>query len=200
MGKAEENKKKKRNSLLSNAFSLFMNQGIANTSISEIAHASGVGKGTFYFYFKDKEDLVDKLIAQKAEQLLSEALQDLKQHPEIKSVEDKFIFIADWLLNALQKNARLLQFINKNLNYGFFAKAFNRDEIKKELDVAALYHEIITEDGSTWKDPELMLYTCIELVSSTCHSIILKKDPVDLETYKPYLFESLRCIVNVFRV
>ena len=56
MGKAEENKQKKRSALLSHAFSLFLNKGISDTTISEIADHAGVGKGTFYFYFKDKEE------------------------------------------------------------------------------------------------------------------------------------------------
>ncbi|MDD6744125.1 MAG: TetR/AcrR family transcriptional regulator, partial [Roseburia porci] len=60
MGKAEENKQKKRRALLSHAFSLFLNKGISDTTISEIAEHAGVGKGTFYFYFKDKEDLIEK--------------------------------------------------------------------------------------------------------------------------------------------
>lgn len=200
MGKAEENKQKKRAALLQHAYALFANKGIANTSISEIAQNAGVGKGTFYFYFKDKDDLLDKLIALKAEQLLTKAVNALKEENTQMSVENKFVFIANYLLDELHNDVKLLLVINKNLNYGFFSKAFSRDEIKKEFDISTVYYELITEDGSKWKNPELMLYTCIELVSSTCHSIILKGDPVSINEYKPYLFDSLRSIVKVFRV
>lgn len=199
MGKAEENKQKKRTALLSHAFSLFMNQGIGNTTISEIAQHAGVGKGTFYFYFKDKEDLIEKLIAQKAEQLLLNAMNALEAHPETVKVEDKLVLIADSLLEQLNNDSRLLKFINKNLNFGIFKKALLREEVKSDLDVAAAYEELIHSDGSQWKDSMLMLYTIVELVSSTCHSIILNQDPVDLEHYKPYLFECIRKIVEVFR-
>lgn len=199
MGKAEENKQKKRTALLSHAFSLFMNKGISNTTISEIAEHAGVGKGTFYFYFKDKEDLIEKLIAQKAEQLLLNAVQILKEHPEAIQVEDKLVLIADSLLEQLNSDSRLLKFINKNLNYGIYKKALLREEVKSDFDVIAAYYELIHSDGSKWKDADLMLYTIVELVSSTCHSIILNQDPVDLENYKPYLFECIRKIVEVFR-
>lgn len=199
MGKAEENKQKKRTALLSHAFSLFMNQGIGNTTISEIAQHAGVGKGTFYFYFKDKEDLIEKLIAQKAEQLLLNAMNALEAHPETVKVEDKLVLVADSLLEQLNNDSRLLKFINKNLNFGIFKKALLREEVKSDLDVAAAYEELIHSDGSKWKDSMLMLYTIVELVSSTCHSIILNQDPVDLEHYKPYLFECIRKIVEVFR-
>lgn len=200
MGKAEENKQKKRTALLSHAFSLFMNQGINNTTISEIAQHAGVGKGTFYFYFKDKEDLIEKLIAQKAEQLLINAMHTLNSHPETKTAEDKLLLVADSLLEQLNSDSRLLKFINKNLNFGIFKKALLREEVKSDFDVVSAYEELIHSDGSCWKDEMLMLYTIVELVSSTCHSIILDQDPVDLEHYKPYLFECIRRIIGVFRI
>lgn len=199
MGRAEENKQKKRTALLSHAFSLFMNKGITNTTISEIAAHAGVGKGTFYFYFKDKDDLIEKLIAQKAEQLLINAMHALESHPETTAVEDKLILIADSLLEQLQSDSRLLKFINKNLNYGIYKKALLREDVKSDFDVESAYNELIHSDGSKWKDPVLMLYTIVELVSSTCHSIILNQDPVDLDSYKPYLFDCIRKIVEVFR-
>ncbi len=199
MGKAEENKKKKRTALLSHAFSLFMSKGISNTTISDIAAHAGVGKGTFYFYFKDKDDLIEKLIAQKAEQLFLHALDKVDIHDKTISVEDKLIFIADDLLEQLNKDSGLLKFINKNLNYGVYKRALTREEIKKDWDVTAMYHQLIECDGSRWTDPELMLYTIVELVNGTCHSIILNKEPVTLEQYKPYLFGCIRNIVSVFR-
>lgn len=200
MGKAEDNKRKKRTALLSQAFSLFMNKGITNTTISEIVEQADVAKGTFYIYFKDKDDLIEKLIAQKAEQLLMNALEILNKHPETIKVEDKLVLIADSLLEQLNGDYRLLKFINKNLNYGIYKKALLNEEVKSEFDVMASYYEILHSDGSEWKDPVLMLYTIVELVSSTCHSIILEQDPVDLEYYKPYLFACIRKIVDVFRV
>lgn len=200
MGKAEENKRKKRTALLSQAFSLFMNKGITNTTISEIVEQADVAKGTFYIYFKDKDDLIEKLIAQKAEQLLINALDILNKHPETIKVEDKLVLIADSLLEQLNSDSRLLKFINKNLNYGIYKKALLSEEVKSDLDVMASYYEILHSDGSEWKEPVLMLYTIVELVSSTCHSIILEQEPVDLEYYKPYLFECIRRIVDVFRV
>lgn len=200
MGKAEENKRKKRTALLSQAFSLFMNKGITNTTISEIVEQADVAKGTFYIYFKDKDDLIEKLIAQKAEQLLINALDILNKHPETIKVEDKLVLIADSLLEQLNSDSKLLKFINKNLNYGIYKKALLSEEVKSDFDVMASYYEILHSDGSEWKEPVLMLYTIVELVSSTCHSIILEQEPVDLEYYKPYLFECIRRIVDVFRV
>lgn len=200
MGKAEENKKKKRLALLSEAFSLFANKGIANTTISDITQKAGVGKGTFYFYFKDKEDLIEKLVAHKAEQLFIHALNRLKEQKTDMSVEDTLIFIADDLIEQLIEDNKLLRLINKNLNYGIYRSALTREEVKSDFDFLAHYYEILEKDGSQWKEPLLMLYTIVELVSSTCHTIILEREPVDYESYKPYLFACIRSIIAVFRI
>ena len=52
MKKSEENKKIKEETLLSSAFNLFTKKGFKETSIQDIAESAGVGKGTFYLYFK----------------------------------------------------------------------------------------------------------------------------------------------------
>ena len=57
-----ENKKIKETKLLNAAFELFTSKDIQNVTISEIAKKAGVAKGTFYLYFKDKDQIRDILI------------------------------------------------------------------------------------------------------------------------------------------
>ncbi len=200
MGKAEENKKKKREALLSQAYLLFVNKGISNTSIADIAHNAKVGKGTFYFYFKDKEDLIEHLIAERTAQLFSHAIDALnRQNAGRLSVEDTIIFVVDDLLAQLSKDAGLVKFINKNLNYGIYKKALTRKDFRTAFDFLEHYFGLIESDDHQWKEPTLMLYTIVELVSSTCHSVILEQEPMDLESYKPYLFACIRNVIAVFR-
>ena len=75
MGKIDNNKQMKRESLLDSAFSLFINNGFSKTSISDIVNNAGVAKGTFYLYFKDKYDIRNHLIAHKASQVFQAATQ-----------------------------------------------------------------------------------------------------------------------------
>ena len=200
--KVEENKRQKRTSLLMQSYNLFMSKGIPNVSIAEIAEKAGVGKGTFYSYFRDKEDLIDQLIARKAEGLLVHALEDLKSHEAMGmplSVEDKLIIITDDLITELNKDPKLVKFLNRNLHLGFYKKAFERTDFIGNFDIATMYKELISSENYEWRNPELMLYTIVEFVSSTVHSIIIEKEPVDLETYKPYLFSCIRSIIQVFK-
>ena len=73
MGKVDDNKKLKLTSMLDSAFQLFTDKGIAKTSISDIVASSGVAKGTFYLYFKDKFDIRNKLVVYQSTKVLKDA-------------------------------------------------------------------------------------------------------------------------------
>lgn len=203
MGKAEENKRAKRNSLLQRSYDLFTTKGISDTSISDIVSSAGVAKGTFYFYFKDKQDIIDHLIARKSETILLNAvnnLEDRKKADPGMSTVDMIITIADSIVTDLSKDPKLVKFLNRNLNYGFYHKAVTDDTFITTINVHDEYEKILHADGTRWKDEHLMLYTIIEFISSTAHTIILENKPCDLASYKPYMFESVRKICEVFEL
>ena len=51
-----------RQRILTAASDLFHKQGVLATSPDEVIEASGTGKGQFYYYFKNKEDLVHQVL------------------------------------------------------------------------------------------------------------------------------------------
>jgi AcrR family transcriptional regulator len=73
----------KARQILEGARQIFLAEGFDGASMSEIARAAGVSKGTIYFHFESKEDLFEALIRaerrQQAEQIckLNEADSDL---------------------------------------------------------------------------------------------------------------------------
>jgi len=193
MSRVEENKLLKKNNLMDTAFQLFTSQGLAKTSISDIVERAGVAKGTFYLYFKDKYDLHEKLVIHQSEQLFQHALEQ-SGYQNAETSADKLIAIIDDILYQLQKNPLLLQFINKNLSWGVFRRAIN----KWEPDYPAIFEEILGTSPADRKTLEIEVYTILELVGSTCHSVILNSDPVGLDTYLPYLHRSIRAIMAGF--
>ena len=195
MNKLELNKKIKRDSLLESAFSLFTSKGINKTSISDIVQQSGVAKGTFYLYFKDKYDLRNMLIAKKACQLFRKADDELLK-TDIDNIFDEVIFIVNSLINQLCANPSLLAFISKNLSWGVFKTSLINPVDDDELYFYNIYTRVTNRVDVKFKDPEIMLFMITELVSSTCYSSILYSEPVDIESLKPYLFDSVRGIMK----
>lgn len=190
MGKVAENKQQKEQNLLDTAFRLFTTKGIVKTSVSDIAEQAGVAKGTFYLYFRDKYDIQNKLIVYKAELMFRHAL-DRSDWQSLTSPADKIVAILDDILDQMQRDPGLLRFINKNLSWGIFRRAVDRSGV----DYMTVFREILGYEGED-EEMRIMLYTIIELVGAACHSVILDRDPVDLEHYKPYLYRAVRAIVT----
>ncbi len=193
MSRVEENKLLKKNNLMETAFQLFTSQGLAKTSISDIVERAGVAKGTFYLYFKDKYDLHEKLVIHQSEQLFRHALEQ-SGYREKETSADKLLAIIDDILYQLQRNPLLLQFINKNLSWGVFRRAIN----KWQPDYPAIFEEIMGTSPADRKTLEIEVYTILELVGATCHSVILNSDPVDLDTYLPHLHRAIRAILAAY--
>lgn len=53
-------KNQKRQDILNSARALFKDKGYHNTKMDDIAVGAGVGKGTLYEYFKNKQDIFDE--------------------------------------------------------------------------------------------------------------------------------------------
>ena len=187
-----ENDKKQR--LLNTAFTLFTQKGIKDTSIQEIVDNANVAKGTFYLYFKDKYEIQNILIAKKSEKLFNDALEKLHKN-YIESFPDQIIFIINNIIDELQKQPTLLKFISKNLSWGVYNKSFLKiyeNSEKKEDSLFNLFLKGVEENNINLKNPEVTLFMIIELVSSTCFTSILEKEPLPIEEYKPFLYDAIR--------
>ncbi|WP_294409869.1 TetR/AcrR family transcriptional regulator [uncultured Ruminococcus sp.] len=195
MGKVDTNKKLKENSLLKTAFEFFTTKGFSKTSITDIVSKAGVAKGTFYLYFKDKYDIRNKLISHKSSQLFKNAIADLGDKLDALPFEEKIIKVSDHIINQLNENQSLLTFISKNLSWGIFKTAITSPVSDDDVDFSSIYEKLLSEAPKGIKDPEIMLFMIIELVSSTCYSAILYKEPCSLEKLKPYLYNNIRMMI-----
>lgn len=197
--KKDMNKEPEKESrLLESGFKLFMHKGFQDTSIQEIVDDAGVAKGTFYTYFKDKYDIRNKLIAKKSNKLFNDAYKKLKK-TDINKLDEQVIFIVDYIINYLEKNKLLLQFISKNLSWGIYTKTINELYQKNETEnntILELFLNGIEEQNIKLENPEVTLYMIIELVSSTCFNSILYKEPLPINEFKPYLYNEIRKLIN----
>ena len=193
--KIEENKSLKEKKLFDTAFKLFTEKGIKNTSIQEIVDNAGIAKGTFYLYFKDKYELQDELIARKSYQLFNNALKKLNKE-NIKKFDDQIIFIIDYIIDHLSKNKLLLKFISKNLSFGLYNEKIIKLMDDNNIKIRELFINGIHEHNINIKNPDVTLFMIIELVSSTCFSSIMNKEPLPINEYKPFLYDNIKIMLN----
>jgi AcrR family transcriptional regulator len=69
----------RKNELLDTAQELFFAQGYEQTTVETIIQKVGVSKGTFYYYFKSKEDLLDKLVKRMTDKIQIEIKKIVKK-------------------------------------------------------------------------------------------------------------------------
>lgn len=67
----DRNVLKKKNEVILKSTRLFYYQGYVNTGISEILKVCNIPKGSFYYYFKNKEDLLNQVIDLHIKNLIS---------------------------------------------------------------------------------------------------------------------------------
>ena len=199
MGKVEDNKKRKKNAIVDSAFSLFIQNGINETSIADIMKKAELAKGTFYLYFKDKYDVRDYLIRKKAAQIFDRARVALVES-HVKDFEEQIIFMVDHILNQLDDNKTLLKFISKNLSWGIFTHALESMPMESGETAVLFVRQLFEDSGHTFRNPEMLMFMIVELVNSTAHNVILYKQPVELPELKKELYPMIRQLIHNFEV
>lgn len=202
MGKIKENQQKKRQQLFETAFDLFTSKGIHETTIQDIAKAAGVAKGTFYLYFKDKYDLIDKLRKKKTAKLFEEAI-NFSRTVQYDNFTEQLLIIIEYIIDEFSNNQDLLRFIYKNLSLGMGLQNIHIDTDKDKeqgenttSSIYEIFEERVKQDGLELKDPRTTLFLVIELVGSTCYNAILFDIPLPIEEFKPSLNEAVRKLLN----
>lgn len=72
----------RRNEILDVAEKLFGTKGFDNTSTNDILKEVGIARGTLYYHFKSKEDILDAMIERISSQLVARA-KEISGHKEI---------------------------------------------------------------------------------------------------------------------
>ena len=198
MGKVDDNKRKKRERLLNKAYELFTAKGFTNTSISDIVENADVAKGTFYLYFKDKYDLKDKLVEYKTQELFLAANTSLEKN-NIHGLEEQLIFIIDFIVEKLRNDKGLLRLISKNLIMGALRQTLISTE-KRDNEVYNNFLKLVENDEYEYNDIDVLLFTVVELAGSTYFNSIIYNEPLPLDEYKPYLYRTVRLIINSYRI
>jgi AcrR family transcriptional regulator len=100
----------RRDKILLKAIELYMIDGYANVSITDLQAALNMGRGTLYYYFKDKDELFQEAVNTFLIQPKGRALDRVKENATIPDVIDTMLYY----LNQLKEVHE--QVDNKNIN------------------------------------------------------------------------------------
>ena len=154
---------KTRQTLVDVARKLFAKQGLENTTMNDIAVASGKGRRTLYTYFKSKEDIYSAVIESELERL-SDKLDEVAAK-KIQS-QDKIIELIYTHLNMIKETVVR----NGNLRAEFFRNIWTVEKIRKHFDEdeIQLFRKVYAEGKA---DGEFDIEN-VELVADITHYCI----------------------------
>jgi AcrR family transcriptional regulator len=186
----------KRKEIAEKAIALFAQQGFENTPVRQITAHVGIGKGTFYDYFKDKEDILNEIVqlmfAGWAELLvakISHVTDPLEQLftllKEGSKIGDSFqqmmiIYIDIWRWSVSHKGSR--EFLDNFRSFLTESKQSFAAVIRNAQDAGMLKKEI---------DPDAMAGTFLALIDGMCMHRMILKDDFDVESATKTFFHAL---------
>lgn len=137
MGRREEKREATRQDILASAGILFMKKGYEDTSVDDIAAAANVAKGTFYYHFKSKDEVLLGLSIGYLKRLSEKVDRELEQGKPPLEI----------LIDTMKATSRDTESYRELSKY-FFMAMFTRmgDEIESQFrNEPASWHNIITK-------------------------------------------------------
>jgi AcrR family transcriptional regulator len=185
-----EQKKKKRELLINSASELFLEKGADGTAIDDIVRKAGVAKGTFYLYFRDRNELLHNIVAGKSADVLREAFQKAANRSPANDTE-KILYAVEEIIARFTRDPRLLSLIYKNLSWGMVSK-MTRADGSGGLDLG--FGRLA--EGDTRREFEKKAFIIVELVSSVTYSSIVLGEPCGIGEMKPFILNSVRKLLS----
>ncbi|MGE7632826.1 TetR/AcrR family transcriptional regulator [Bacillus paramycoides] len=170
----------RRNEILETAEKLFVTKGYTKTTVNDILKEIGIAKGTFYHYFKSKEEVMDEIIMRiiKADVAKAKAIVSnpnipvldklfrilMEQSPKSGGIKEKMIEQFHQPNNAEMHQKSLVQSIiylspvltevlKQGIEEGIFSTPYPQETIELLISSA----QVIFDDGLfQWKPEEMM--------------------------------------------
>lgn len=192
VAKVQEKKQFKRQALLDAAYELFLEQGLAKTSISDIASRANVAKGTFYLYFADKGAILQVLLGRVSEKLLEEACTAAEALGDV-SFADKVLAVADYIIEYLRRETLVLRLIQRNLEWPSVSHMEEGGEplslVRRVMEFGKGCPEV---EGRTEREIYHRIAALVSMCVSVCYSCIIEEKPDTIDNMKPVLYDIIR--------
>lgn len=172
------------NEILDCAQNFFFTQGYEQTSIQMIIDEVGIAKGTFYHYFRSKEELLDGVIERMLYQTL-EVLAPIVEDEQLDSLEkfNQFVnYLSDWKLENITffKEVMKVYFQEEN---ALFREKINQARVHFAVPLLGqIIRQGIKEGEFETDDPELMAEIIIEMgqpLSRSFADLVMNADQGD---------------------
>lgn len=152
----------RRNEIINTAEMLFHTKGYEKCTVNDILKEVGIAKGTFYYYFKSKEEVMDAIVSKYKEIITSRAEKILKKDDISSDEKLMYVFMAMRITDNVDSD--MLNELHKTENVLLHQKTLNQIVVA----IAPILEKIIEEgiEKKVWSCKYPLQYMQIFLAAS----------------------------------
>lgn len=195
--KSSLNKKRKYDALLTKGTELYTENGLHNTSVDQITKKAGVAKGTFYLYFKNKEDFIEQIALKLNIDILKESMNKADKKPNTNAITYT-LEVANQLVTYYTKNPTILKLVFRNFSWSTLMKQFHKS--KQVTDLYNVFRTKYADIQIEHEQVNYILFILIQLTGSICYESIINKSPAPITIMKEVLIQTIEKILTPLEV
>jgi len=164
----------RRTEIIDIAEELFLKSGYNETAVSDIVKRVGVSQGTFYYYFKSKEEILNAII----ERYISDikiGVETIAAKDDINAIEKIMTFFS-FLNNMDQGKEKLIDYFHEDQNVHLHAKFEKNVPSNIIPPFCQMIEEGVQEDFFDTKYPEMAALSIIGTTFAISHWMYDKED------------------------
>lgn len=131
-----------KNKILKQSVHLFDEKGFSKTSIQDIMHSLGVTKGTFYYYFNSKQELLRDIHLSYIKHLLKE--QDLILKQTNLSSQEKLRKLLQLIISGIRMEGRSARVFTREVRH---LDSEHTKEVRSKRRIFRLKFQQVIEEG-----------------------------------------------------
>jgi len=191
------NKKRKYDALLTKGTELYTENGLHNTSVDQITKKAGVAKGTFYLYFKNKEDFIEQIALKLNIDILKESMNKADKKLNTNAITYT-LEVANQLVTYYTKNPTILKLVFRNFSWSTLMKQFHKS--KQVTDLYNVFRTKYVDIQIEHEQVNYILFILIQLTGSICYESIINKSPAPITIMKEVLIQTIEKILTPLEV
>jgi len=179
----------RKDEFLDTAQQLFFTQGYDQTSVDAIIRKMGLSKGTFYYYFESKEDLLDKLTCKMGDKILEEVkkIADREDLDAAAKLNEAFTVTRSVKLENIELLKVLIDVLYTDRNLFFRYKIFRKFTELLAPEFTKIIRQGIKEKAFNTPYPEEaanLIFEIANTLSGKIPSLIIDLDKNPESLYK----------------